>query len=711
MSKDSNKVLDEYDNIHYLGKEIARGGQGAVYRTGDDNLAIKLSNSDSAEFEKIFKEIRKLPLPKNIHISLPIAILKDGRGYVMKLLRVMSPLSDVFSTSGTADTDMPAWLKEWEKADKEFAHKLLKYSLSGSAYRRLYALYKCAVVLARLHNRGIVYGDISPNNVFIGNGVPCDCWLIDADNLRPESSEGKGVWTPGYGAPEVIQNTDVNRSRTDCWSFAIMAFKMLCLCEPFKGKLFFDELNNDDGEDNWDNDNAFDSGGSDNPHDKADAGLYPFIDDENDRQNEYKGGLPRDLALTDNLKKLFQATLGHGRTQPHRRSSMMIWALELARAFDDSVVCPNCSMSYYYGAEYKECPYCESPLPSLIVIKTDRWRKVLTFEEGNDITEAAIPHRLFYPFSLTEGDRYYQIVIDTKEATVTQKRGEEEFPFDFNFEIITHNDTKYGTAKKGNYYRRIYLDQEPIARPVISSDDKDAESDASERGKDSSQNPRVNFMFCSQEAQPKEAQSGGKAIEAVAAEKDKEAAPAINESAEIYSQEAQPREVQNSSKAIIDEKAKEPVQAPNDYAEIHSQEAQPREAQSGGEAIEAVAAEKTIPPYETEEEITYILEALVGSFSYEVKAGSVLIGREHEMKDYLSDKNYVSREHARLTMDSSGLFIEHIGKTNPTFVNNKAVKRKRLQIGDVIGLAGIIESDGKYQKGAAYFKVCKKQRF
>ena len=35
------KLADQYGNQHQLGAELARGGQGVVYRTGDADLAIK----------------------------------------------------------------------------------------------------------------------------------------------------------------------------------------------------------------------------------------------------------------------------------------------------------------------------------------------------------------------------------------------------------------------------------------------------------------------------------------------------------------------------------------------------------------------------------------------------------------------------------------------------------------------------------------------
>ena len=39
---------------------------------------------------------------------------------------------------------------------------------------------------------------------------------------------------------------------------------------------------------------------------------------------------------------------------------MGFWALELARAFDHSLECHKCKMSYF-ADDNKKCPYCAAP--------------------------------------------------------------------------------------------------------------------------------------------------------------------------------------------------------------------------------------------------------------------------------------------------------------------------------------------------------------
>ncbi len=453
MSEDvSKQLMDEYGNIHQLSSELARGGQGVVYRTLDEDLAVKQPLDSNGEPDKktneyeVFRRVRTLPLPKGLPVSLPLSILRDEPGYVMKLLNGMNPFS-MFSLDGSRraamnETDIPAWLSGI--SDEKTAQNLAYYAKTGSTRRRLYALYKCAAILARLHNAGIVYGDISSNNVFIGEGIPCDCWLIDADNLRLELPKGgRTVYTPHIGAPEIVQGKDASRPRTDCWAFAVMAFQILALCHPFIGKKVLEP----DDESGWDAEPVSEDLPVD-PDEQAYAGYLPFIDDEQDDSNQFpNGGLPRQLVLTSPLRRLFQETFGAGRTSPHRRPAMAFWALELARAFDNSILCPNCQMSYFNEPDFEKCPYCQTPQPEFVAAKTNRWQMNLAVTDKNKF-EVSLPHRLFHPFSLASGDiSEYEAVIDLADKTIKPVRGTKPFPPDLTFEFI-HSENHETSRKK-----------------------------------------------------------------------------------------------------------------------------------------------------------------------------------------------------------------------------------------------------------------------
>ena len=235
---------DEFGFVHLVKSEIDRGGQGVVYRTSDPNVAVKLvldaagNEIPAGHVAHRLSRLRSLPLPKNLNLSMPAAVLTDTAGYVMRLLDDMVSLRHFEPTMGSKMQDdgavMPVWLSGLPEAD---AMKLAHYAKTGGLARRLLALYKASATLARLHAAGLVYGDISPSNVFVSQDRDSrEVWLIDADNLRFETASARSaIYTPGFGAPEVVQGLSPGTQRNDSHAFAAMAYWILTLVHPFVG--------------------------------------------------------------------------------------------------------------------------------------------------------------------------------------------------------------------------------------------------------------------------------------------------------------------------------------------------------------------------------------------------------------------------------------------------------------------------------------------
>ncbi|MCD7822430.1 MAG: FHA domain-containing protein [Oscillospiraceae bacterium] len=101
----------------------------------------------------------------------------------------------------------------------------------------------------------------------------------------------------------------------------------------------------------------------------------------------------------------------------------------------------------------------------------------------------------------------------------------------------------------------------------------------------------------------------------------------------------------------------------------------------------------------------YVLSSLDGQYAYKVFCDETVIGRENSMSDYLASKSYVSRAHAKLTIEGGLFYIENLSGTNFTYVNNKKIIAKtELKNGDELGLGGT-NINGKCQSEAAYFLV------
>lgn len=106
----------------------------------------------------------------------------------------------------------------------------------------------------------------------------------------------------------------------------------------------------------------------------------------------------------------------------------------------------------------------------------------------------------------------------------------------------------------------------------------------------------------------------------------------------------------------------------------------------------------------------YSLASIDGKIDYTLQCPSEhIIGRESELSEYLLEKFYVSRQHAKFTVTPEGLFLQNLSKSNGTYVNNKKIEDNlayKLCVGDEIGLGGLVNQSGR-QDAAAYFTVRK----
>ena len=336
------QVIDESGAVHTLSKKIGAGGQGEVWLAEGGRRIVKLLSprSDAEALRRQFAFVRRLDLA-GLHVAKPVAVLKPPYvGYVAEFLGDMVSIKALMAP--------PSELLRW-------------HIDTGSLRRRLRLLAHAGEALLGLHARGVVYADVSHNNVFVSEPISAvEAWLIDLDNLSHESDPRRAIYTPGYGAPEVVAGTDGCTSLSDAWAFAVLAWHTMTLTHPFIGDLVND--------------------GEPELEEEAFAGRVPWVGHSTDDRNRCSTGLPPDLVLAGRLMDLARRTFEDGVTDRRRRPGVSDWVERLHAAADQTVTCSGCGGSYFVTES--ACPWCDEPRPTVTPVRIARWQPDKGLVEG-----------------------------------------------------------------------------------------------------------------------------------------------------------------------------------------------------------------------------------------------------------------------------------------------------------------------------------------
>lgn len=336
MLPKKQKIQDELGRVHVLEKKIAEGGQGAVVTIqGQPRWLVKLSKWPSADprtkaWAQQIEAVKRLPIEDfDLPFAMPKAmVLKPRLGYLMELMDGLVPLENLLIQAQESMLE---------------GRGLKGFLDSGGLKRRLALLSRLARVLARLHGLGIAHGDISPKNIFVSESVDhAEVWMIDCDNLTYAVKDSTlQLYTPDYGAPELVREDAGISTYTDIWSFAVLAFQLLTFLHPYKSGALVDE-------------------DADLEH-AALRGELPWVDDPSDSRNRSICGLDRTSVCTEALARLFDRCFRLGGLAPEARPLMSEWAEVLEAACALQVKCAEdiggCGSTHIWTVD-GACPFC-----------------------------------------------------------------------------------------------------------------------------------------------------------------------------------------------------------------------------------------------------------------------------------------------------------------------------------------------------------------
>lgn len=338
--------MDEKGYVHRIdiANIVGTGAQGAVYRGENKNILIKINQTKEENYlGKKIDKIKSLNLPKNLNFTLPIAKLnipnKNYEGYIMRMMEDMKQISHLMKNS----------FKNIEECYDYYNQE------TGGLRRRLEILKKIAYNLYYLHSRGIVYGDISSNNIFISmDSKYTEVWFIDCDNIDYSYDIDYTIGTDGFCSPEIRKvlapyniGKQTNTIENDIYAFANLAFNVLFLADPFRGSILLED-NEDDSDDWWDDESDDEK--------KFDLGEVSWVG-ENDESNKpiYGLSINMDKMISPELKNLFNETLGYfGRNNPKQRPSLRIWYEEINNLLNNLVDSDDINSYYFSDIENKD---------------------------------------------------------------------------------------------------------------------------------------------------------------------------------------------------------------------------------------------------------------------------------------------------------------------------------------------------------------------
>ena len=196
-------------------KEIGRGGTGTVYRARHDassrDVAVKvldqivLDDEEATAFKQNFARLAEFTDDPTIVTVLGLGVLPNGHPYLV-LEYVDGGSLGAITATGTLDPEVAAAV-----------------------------MAEVGAAVDRLHQRGVVHGDITPDNVLLTkSGEPRLSGFGIAQHfaLGPHSA-ALGV-SPVHGAPEVLGGRHRSEA-ADVWALGSVLLEAVSRMAPLDG--------------------------------------------------------------------------------------------------------------------------------------------------------------------------------------------------------------------------------------------------------------------------------------------------------------------------------------------------------------------------------------------------------------------------------------------------------------------------------------------
>ena len=212
-------------------------------------------------------------------------------------------------------------------------------------------------ILKTIHNKGFVYGNLSPSRIYVFKYTNNhSVFLVDNNDLKFKTNLLNNTFVSPYGAPELVNKTAPNTPMSDFHAFSVIAYELLTFNNPLICT---------------------------NTSENGENEFLTWVDSSSDNANIQYNSLVPDKVMSHKLKGLFSQSFKIGLNSPMLRPTWAEWLGGFKLIQNELLKCGNehCQMYYPYN-NLNKCTFCGHVSKHVLKLKVQRWEEVKCLDKN-----------------------------------------------------------------------------------------------------------------------------------------------------------------------------------------------------------------------------------------------------------------------------------------------------------------------------------------